>query len=350
MKLKGRNGAGDWLPLPSKPRFLAQYVEHTSSAPFHLTSPQYHLQFEPGQNQNAYSGGRRGTNKIAHAVSTSTAPKQSASRTPKKLMVCWRIKFSLPQKVSLIEIHISFEKVYWKMEPLLKDSDEKNWLRKNSNPPRALVKALNSLKTRNDIAITKPDKSLEVVVMDRFEYICLLGDASVDNTTKFILVNDKPPKSQEICTLLHEILPNEITEKLSPYSSNSHTYRAYATGTYNHKLANDTFDFTNELRNLSDDILVFYDIASFFINVQLEKTMNIQANKAFTDDWFEIVENSTKLETKVLRKATNTRLQIHFQSPTNRQYNNSLLETMLNSTTVTCYPPQLILLVKNMTN
>lgn len=68
--------------------------------------------------------------------------------------------------------------------------------RKNSNPPRALVKALNSLKTRNDIAITKPDKSLEVVVMDRFEYICLLGDASVDNTTKFILVNDKPPKSR----------------------------------------------------------------------------------------------------------------------------------------------------------
>lgn len=39
------------------------------------------------------------------------------------------------------------------------------------------------------------------------------------------------------CTLLHEILPNEITEKLSRYSSNSHTYRAYATGTYNHKLA-----------------------------------------------------------------------------------------------------------------
>ena len=68
--------------------------------------------------------------------------------------------------------------------------------RKNSNPPRALVKALNSLKTRNDIAITKPDKSLEVVVMDRFEYICLLGDASVDNTTKFILVTDKPPKSR----------------------------------------------------------------------------------------------------------------------------------------------------------
>ena len=56
MKLKGRNGAGDWLPLPSKPRFLAQYVEHTSSAPFRLTSPQYHLQFEPGQNQNGKLG------------------------------------------------------------------------------------------------------------------------------------------------------------------------------------------------------------------------------------------------------------------------------------------------------
>ena len=30
----------------------------------------------------AYSGGRRGKNKIEHAVSTSTAPKQSPSNTP----------------------------------------------------------------------------------------------------------------------------------------------------------------------------------------------------------------------------------------------------------------------------
>lgn len=49
MERKGRNGAGDWLPQPSEPRFHGQYAEHTSSAPYHLTSPQYHLQYEPGQ-------------------------------------------------------------------------------------------------------------------------------------------------------------------------------------------------------------------------------------------------------------------------------------------------------------
>ena len=82
----------------------------------------------------------------------------------------------------------------------------------------------------------------------------------------------------------------------------------------------------------------------------LSFTIELPVNGAIPFVRFEIVKNSTKLETKVLRKATNTRLQIHFQSPTNKQYNDSLLETMLNSTTVTCYPPQLILLVKNMTN
>ena len=80
-------------------------------------------------------------------------------------------------------------------------------------------------------------------------------------------------------TLIEPMLQNKLAKwlekQLKQLSLNEYTI-------------SDTFDFTNELRNLSvnkDDILVFYNIASFF-NVQLEKTMNIQANKAFTDDWF----------------------------------------------------------------
>ena len=62
------------------------------------------------------------------------------------------------------------------------------------NPPKALVKALNRLKKRDDIVITKPDKGSGVVVMDKPEYIRLLSAASVDNTSKFTHVDDKRPK------------------------------------------------------------------------------------------------------------------------------------------------------------
>ena len=42
-----------------------------------------------------------------------------------KLILCRGFKFSLPQKVSPIEIQASFEKAYWRIEPLLHDADEK---------------------------------------------------------------------------------------------------------------------------------------------------------------------------------------------------------------------------------
>lgn len=99
--------------------------------------------------------------------------------------------FSLPQKVSPIDIQASFEKAYWRIEPFLEDSEEElasstlrsialNYIHRTSpNPPKALVNALNHLKKRDDIVITKPDKG--VVVMDRTEYIRLLSAASVDN-------------------------------------------------------------------------------------------------------------------------------------------------------------------------
>ena len=115
-----------------------------------------------------------------------------------KLILCRGLKFSLSPKVSPIVIQASFEKAYWRIEPLLEDADEKelagstlrsialNYIQRTSpNLPKALVKALNRLKKRDDIVITKPDKGSGVVVMDKPEYIRLLRAASVDNTSKF---------------------------------------------------------------------------------------------------------------------------------------------------------------------
>lgn len=125
-----------------------------------------------------------------------------------KLIICRGLKFSLPQKVSPIDIQASFEKAYWRIEPSLKENDKElvsstlrsialNYIQRSSpNPPKALVKALNGLKKRDDIVITKPDKGSGVVVMDKADYIRLLSAASVDNTSKFIHVDDKRPKSR----------------------------------------------------------------------------------------------------------------------------------------------------------
>ena len=62
--------------------------------------------------------------------------------------------------------------------------------RASPNPAKALVKALNRLKKRDEIVITKPAKGSEVVVMDKPEYIRLLSAASVDNSSKFSNVNN----------------------------------------------------------------------------------------------------------------------------------------------------------------
>ena len=48
-----------------------------------------------------------------------------------------------------------------------------------------LKEAIKSLKKRNDIIITKPDKGSGVVVMNKDEYFRLLRKASVDDKSKF---------------------------------------------------------------------------------------------------------------------------------------------------------------------
>ena len=103
--------------------------------------------------------------------------------------------------------------------------------------------------------------------MDKSDYIRLLWLASSDNTSKFIHIDDKRPKSRErppkhfhpllqkekeLRTTLREILPEEIANTLSPKSFRlAHLYGLpkshkatlsmrpilSGTGTYNHKLA-----------------------------------------------------------------------------------------------------------------
>lgn len=82
------------------------------------------------------------------------------------------------------EIKANFENAYWKVEPLLEDPIDKelasstlrsialNYIQRRSpSPPKALLKALNHLKKRDDIVVTKPDKGYGIVVMDKSEYI-----------------------------------------------------------------------------------------------------------------------------------------------------------------------------------
>ena len=42
-----------------------------------------------------------------------------------KLVICRGLKFSLPQRVSPIEVQATFEKAYWKIEPSLEDPAKK---------------------------------------------------------------------------------------------------------------------------------------------------------------------------------------------------------------------------------
>jgi len=151
-----------------------------------------------------------------------------------KLIICRGLKFSLPQNVSPIDLQASFERTYWKIEPLLEENDKElpasSTLRsaysayqpQSPHPPKTLVKTLNGLKKRDDIVITKPDKGSRVVVMDKTEYIPPLRAASVGNTSKFNPLDNRLPKTRgrppkhfhpllqkkkELRTTLHEILP-----------------------------------------------------------------------------------------------------------------------------------------------
>ena len=126
-----------------------------------------------------------------------------------KLILCRGLKFSLPQHYSSKDIQASFEKAFWKLEPLITDPNLKDLAsatlrsialyyiaKKGPSPPKALLRALNNLKRRHDIIISKPDKGSGVVVMDKDQYLRLLREASISDSTKFAHVDQHRPKSR----------------------------------------------------------------------------------------------------------------------------------------------------------
>ena len=208
--------------------------------------------------------------------------------------------------------------------------------RKGPSPPRSLRRALGQLKKRDDIVVTKPDKGNGVVVMDKFQYIKLLNEASVDNKEKFRSVSlerpktrGRPPKhyhpllqkEKELETVVRQILPKDVADIICPKGSRLvHLYGLLkthkpelamrpilsATGTYNFKLAkwldeklkpisinqftiSDPLRFSEELHkneNVDGEILVSYDVSSLFTNVPVDETVEILVQKAFHEEWF----------------------------------------------------------------
>ena len=90
-----------------------------------------------------------------------------------------------------------------------------------------MQRALNQLKQRDDIVITKPDKGTGIVVMNKCDYIRLLSEASIDNEEKFKSVSlDQPKvrgrpikhyhplleKEKELERAVREILPENVAE------------------------------------------------------------------------------------------------------------------------------------------
>ena len=187
--------------------------------------------------------------------------------------------------------------------------------RKGPSPPKQLLTAIKQLKRRDDIVITKPDKGSGVVVMDKSEYIHLLSEASVNDTSKFRPVSSERPKTRGrpskhyhpllakevlVKSTITRILPHAVAQSLCPTGSRlAHLYGLpkthkeklamrpilSAANTYNYAPAKwldsklkplsvnqhtvtDICDFVNELpRDLNitpGDLLVSYDVSSLF--------------------------------------------------------------------------------------
>ena len=137
--------------------------------------------------------------------------------------------------------------MYWKIDDKLADPNLKelaasilrsialNYIqRKSSNPPKTLVKVLNRLKERDDIVITRSEKGSGTVIMDKEEYLHLLCQASIADTSKFKLIDPnrlktrgRPPKlfhpllqkEKELKAVLPQVLPEKLAESISPKGS-----------------------------------------------------------------------------------------------------------------------------------
>ena len=208
--------------------------------------------------------------------------------------------------------------------------------RRGPSPPKSLQRALNQLKQRDDIVITKPDKGTVVVVMNKGDYIRLLSEASIDHEDKFKLVSPDQPKmrgrpvkhyhpllqkEKEVEKTVREILPENVAVRV--YEKGSWLAHLYglpkthksklsmrpilsAVGNYNYKLTqwldialkplsvnkstiSDPLKFAEKIRQTNitaDEIQVSYDVSSLFTNVPVDETIQLLADKAFKNNWF----------------------------------------------------------------
>ena len=91
-----------------------------------------------------------------------------------------------------------FEKAFWKLESQLSEVNKElaavtlrsitlSYVKqKGPTPPKSILRAMGQLKKNEDIIIARPDiKGSGVVVMDKFEYVRLLKEASINDETKF---------------------------------------------------------------------------------------------------------------------------------------------------------------------
>ena len=178
-----------------------------------------------------------------------------------------------------MDVQASFEKAYWKLEPTLPDDKKElatatlrsialNYIeQKGPKPPKALVRSINQLKKRSDIVISKPDKGSGVVEMDKSDYLRLLSEASINDSTKFKPVESerptrrgRPPKAlpsftgkrKHLESVVRRVLPKHIADLLCPKGTRiaqlyglPKTHKKHlamrpihsATGTYNYALA-----------------------------------------------------------------------------------------------------------------
>ena len=102
----------------------------------------------------------------------------------------------------------SFEKAFWKLEPNLPyDTKEFSTAtlpsvaliythRRGPESAKSLLKAIHKLKRRDDIVIIKPDLRSGVVIMDKSEYLRLLREAYINDTTKFRVSDPERPKAR----------------------------------------------------------------------------------------------------------------------------------------------------------
>ena len=122
-------------------------------------------------------------------------------------VVVWSLHF--PRKYLLSVSWKPLKKAYWNIEPHLASDDLKELTamtlrslaldylnHKGLRHPKTLLNAINELRNWDDIVVTKPDKGPWVVVMDKSEYLRLLPEASINDTSKFRPVDTQRPRTR----------------------------------------------------------------------------------------------------------------------------------------------------------